>query len=481
MKRIFTKADKFTLNRAFDMLLESVGIPTQTYPDLFTQMFDADVISTAQTIRVAPGGSDSVGNGTASKPFATIQAALDSLQWTTIEERVIINLAPGFYDGFSLTNLSVKYANGEIPGIAIVGSMSAPVESGTIESTVRLSPTLLAITDSTKFWTVDVFQNKFLKVDGSEIYYPIVSNTNTGVAVVCDVDLTGNYQVVSPATVIGPTGPSTIYGSKTSMATIVVGDVAGQQTSTTGMDSVFVGLFNLEIAADAGTSLKAIHVKGDNGVLLKNCVVNNAGGAGATLIQATEGSLDLRSSIILPNSSQIAVGMYDIGSPMGHLSMELCLVNSFAVASQGVQASFSPSNYIGTTYIANCSTGISTKGGGLILEANTLDNCVTGLLVSSNAVVTSTGEPNTFQECSVAVSVSDTALAKLGGITGDLNTVAISIEKGGRVGVSLTADIGGTTQLTVEGIVSDIPTMLASTPQVFPSTPNAYGSYVYKE
>lgn len=80
----------------------------------------ADVLKTARDLYVSNSGSDTTGDGTQAKPFASIQKAVDSLPKNLNGHRNIIHVAAGTYAGFSISGFyGGSYSNKD--GIRILG------------------------------------------------------------------------------------------------------------------------------------------------------------------------------------------------------------------------------------------------------------------------------------------------------------------------------------------------------------------------
>src|SRR5215207_11622873 len=139
------------------------------------------------TIRVdGSTGSDQLGDGSALKPLATIQAALDRARVTLPPVR--IEVASGDYAGFDLQNLAVPVPADYLSGAAltIAGTLvgltpSTGLGAGSITSAVRNETDVSTITVTGAGWTPGQLRNRFVEVSGppggDATIVPISGNT----------------------------------------------------------------------------------------------------------------------------------------------------------------------------------------------------------------------------------------------------------------------------------------------------------------
>src|SRR5262245_64781443 len=145
------------------------------------------------TLYCAPSGSDS-NPGTQTLPLRQPAAALARIP-KSIRHLVTINLAPGTYQGFAISDLNIDPASDgsqvglHIKGTLVDASLAAGTATGTATAAANgdaTTPTWATLTDAGQSWTADDLKGRFLEITsgtGTGQVYPIVANTATTVAV----------------------------------------------------------------------------------------------------------------------------------------------------------------------------------------------------------------------------------------------------------------------------------------------------------
>lgn len=189
----FTPADARALDAALERLLRSAGIQEGRYPDLFSQLYNATTESMTIYVNSATGTDASDGRF-ADQPMRTIMAAINRVP-KRIRHNVIIEVAPGTYDAFTIQGFLFESLNdGTGCGIFIKGDVVATTDIATNLATGTVTGgttgnaaagAWTVIQDSTKSWVVDSLKGKMLRyaVAGVTTIVSIVSNDATSVSI----------------------------------------------------------------------------------------------------------------------------------------------------------------------------------------------------------------------------------------------------------------------------------------------------------
>lgn len=427
------------------------------------------------SLYVDQSGNDS-NDGDVTRPFQTIQAALNYLRTYVIHDVVTVNIAAGTYDGFALDDHTVGYVDGKITKLELVGAITA-VDSGTATALTpsSLSNAVAILTDAGKAWTVNAYADMYLEVTLSGVltYLPIVSNTATSITVVAgSLSLNpGVYRVISLATIVAGV-PVTQPGSTTGKTTI---QINGNCVTDTG---AAINLKLLDVRATAASSTRAVTMRGPTAaVQFESCLLSNPGLTSGLLASATEGRLALTRCNFIVSGNTLGVSAVTSGTMSASLTINGCKFASAgnaAVSAGGMSNSSVTNSYFGT-----CAIGLTVIAGANMLLSNT---GFVGTTVGVNATNSSSFSAffANFLNCSTAVQASENAAIGAATIHGSGNTNIITATLGGRFRLAAGATISGGNEISVDGVITTIAAMRALSPKCFPATPNVYGSYVYE-
>lgn len=450
-------------------------------------------IDTALTIFVETTGSDTTGDGTYTRPFRTIQKAIDSLgDGVLIKAEITIQVGIGSFGGFTFDQSKYKHVGtpgvNNIPrGIRIQGTMVAPtLTTGTASGTATGAATTdgaRVFTDSGQNWTIDELKGKFLEISSSKI--PIVSNTATTITTSTSSGIAaGAYKIWDHGTIIdsGLQYP-TSGAAGTSIGRIAI--IGNTDASTTSF------LEFREIRVDS-TGLSSGHavvtMRGQtNAVRMTSCELRRTSATAVTLMSVLNNYA--ASTFCFFNHPDANASSFGLNySHEGGASGCYFLRGGTGIIISSLGRSASVGSVTSSTF-EGCATGINHR---LSAQMNIVAtcrflNCTTGVAVASDtftvgAALTGTagGAQFFFSGCTTCLQVSNGAHVFFGNSTGTGNTNGIVATVGARVQVSASATLGASTELSVDGATSTLAAMRASSPKVFPTSPSAYASYIYE-
>jgi hypothetical protein len=445
----------------------------------------------AATLYVETTGSDATGDGSVGAPFATIQAALDSLP-KFLRHLVDIRIGLGNFVGFWVHGFVTDPAiPGNMCGLRIRGTLAdATLSTGTASGTISAVATGAAVsdvtfstvTDSTQSWTVDELKGLLLEIvtgTSATSILPIVSNTATTITVAATTAFggaAGTYRVRDWGTAIttgAASGPSVVASNATNQSptSATAGITVGPQ-----MASDVISMLRIEEIKSAPTSATSSLLNHGCSAVVSRCrlsggtsnVVNwftgNGGGAAANFLTACT---------VVPSNGTTGILFQGTGS-----GRSLNCVIYPASGTPTNMISFSGSG--GTNTVTACSvtgggTGLSISGaGGQMTLASKFSSQVTGVAKTS-----ATGRETTNLTGVVSVNSCTTGLAVAGPSFGTLavggsgNTTAISLSLGARLVITAASAVSGT--VTVDGITTTLAEMRAATPKLIAT---AYGSWL---
>lgn len=451
-------------------------------------------IDTALTIFVETTGSDTTGDGTYTRPFRTIQKAIDSLgDGVLIKAEITIQVGIGSFGGFTFDQSKYRYVGtpgvNNIPrGIRIQGTMVAPtLTTGTASGTATGAATTdgaRVFTDSGQNWTIDELKGKFLEISSSKI--PIVSNTATTITTSTSLGIAaGAYKIWDHGTIID----SGLQYASSGAAGTSIGRVAiiGNTDASTASFFEFREIRVDSTGLSSGNSVVTMRGQ-SNAIRMTSCELRRTSATAVTLLSALNNYAAATHCFFNhpdANASSFGMTYNQDGGPawcyflrggigvnisnLGHSSPAIGSVTSstFEGCTTGINHRMSAQmNIVATCRFLNCTTGVAVASGTFTVGA-----ALTG---------TAGGALFFFSGCTTCLQVSNGSHVFFGNSTGTGNTNGIVATAGARIQVSASATLGASTELSVDGATSTLAAMRASSPKVFPTTPNAYGSYIYE-
>jgi len=416
------------------------------------------------TLYVETTGDDNNPGGI-TRPLRTVDAALNLIKDREIGSFVTIKLGVGNFDGFSLTG-AFKFSHGVDAQLLIDGTL---VSTGITGSCIRTADTNAAsiLTDSGKSWTVDEHVGKIVKISSDAgatwITYPIVSNTATSLTIPSNVSGT-LYEIFDYGSVIN-TAKSTfgrvagtiepIPAASSVNSNIVISQSVSGQTQNAQIAIRF-----LKIAA-SGTSTCAM-TRSSSNVNFIGCLFTRSSGT---------------STLFSGNATQ------------GATSFNSCSFVNNTPSSSAFFTSSSNNGNTGFIFISTClfsTTGASNTGMNLVGTCGSMSASFRGL--SSGCIITGTGSQSTagsglkFYSCTTAFSSSGGFSPSLAfAMYFDTCTSGIVLTRGTRLPLSSASTFTTTTtELSVDGATSTVAAMRASSPKIFPTSPNAYGTCIFE-
>jgi len=433
------------------------------------------------TIYVETTGSDN-GSGTINAPFATPQAAIDYLSRFIIDADVVIQIGPGTFPGFALTQANVTFGlNGTLD---IRGSTSI-VDSGTFTSgTVTAIKTVM--TDSTKSWTVDAFKGKLLVVpsvtNSSDVYRPIVANTSNTLSIPKSGTAYTNgsaFNVVDLTTTIDATIPASGFLYAMAVENVLGG--AGKSPSLTIDAGYKIKLTNLQANLPSSGLYRSLVVTNSDLAVIGCRFIVNATNHLSTLINNANVSFIGTYMESSANHGGGVVTNFGNNSYVRNVNLTGCYLRK-PTSKTGIWVSPQGCLNISATAIEGSDQAVSIGGSGhvnSILSIWVID-CNTGLIMGSNGSCRST---TVYTEGTVttAVQVTDGGFLNFATTTYTITaTNAFVASTGGRIKVPSTISASATNELTVDGVVSTLAAMRAASPKTAPTTANIYGSLIYE-
>ncbi len=473
-RRIYSDGDQITLDEAFNRMLTGSGGLRPGYPSVFSSLY-FDTIGTPTTLYVATNGSDD-NQGNSSQPFLTIAAAIESIKGLWIEAPVKISVGPGNFDGFALTCLNI----GPDGSFSIEGTRTA-VDSGTFTSTASLNGGLISLTDNTKTWVADSFNDYYVDVSTSSGVRTFkIAKTTSTVLTVCDAGTIVSpttYTIYSLSTTLTGTGVVSTTSAPTNNLTVspAMAVVAIALDSMLANSVVQIRRFNV---IGTGTATP-IAIRGFSQLQIEQCILSKTSSAISLLtlggtVQVTVGRCGFKDS---SNSTGILANT--LGTT-GSVIVNGCTFLG-ATGSNGILISAMNFASVTGNYFKSYATGFNVANGAKISQAssNTYESCTTGLAVTAHSFVNSINA-SMFTSCTTAILTTGHSVIFGATVLGSGNTTIMSIATGSRVQVGSASTITGTTEISLDGVTTTLTAMRALSPKVFPATPNAYGTYVYE-
>lgn len=459
------------------------------------------------TVFCDPTGSDS-NYGTADAPFRQPQAAFNSLP-KNLRHPVKIKLAPGTYAGCVVSGTNVlpsATSTTDTSYFHIEGTMSDVTAAdltpatGTLTAwTAQSNQVFPVATDSTKNFTVNEFEGKYLQITSGTGSVPTLNTpnmwlitSNTATTITCTGPGVTNptagsgYKIVSPGTFFtSAVTPSSGINNPASTA---------QFFGPTGV--VFTQNFGVSFTVSnceftLGPSLTRGITTGEQRVRAMCCRFN--GGTGALNAMASNASTGLNGGVLMFECySVMPTTNVHYSYSTGGGSVSLCapaltgcylksgligcsfggmaagpaingtlfkgMTNSGVTMNAMAQGQFVNSRFDGTTIGINSAEATSSGMGmaSIGLAGVDISNCTTGIALSAaySSVV-------------------------LNNVTGTLNTTGLNISRGARAAIASNVTLtGSTNEILIDGVQSTLAAMRAATPKLI-QDPN-YGTCFYQ-
>ena len=401
-------------------------------------------ITAPLTLYVDVAGSD-LNPGTQNAPFASIQAALDSLKGLEIAAPVNIQVGAGTFAGFYVPALTVLQPIGATSAsVTLTGTISNSISGTCVTSTVDGT---MVLTDASKAWTVDEHVGKLVTatVNGAS---PVTLNCFGNSATQLFIGINGagytEYTIHNMDTVLTP------VNMNSNNCCILM---------PSGLATAQVSQLNVTRIRNAFSTTNAIIMRGGN-LQLTQCTFGAT--SSGNVVNFFGGHLSTTTVVFTGPTSSSGNGISASSTAFGQVSLN---TTAFSVMGNGISL-ISPSLYVGgnNTIFYKCNTG-----------------GINALWGSSLAMI---GGLTKFQNCGIGVNLSNgskLSFAIATNVCGTGNTTCFSVAKGSRCNVPSVATITGTTELNVDGTTGTIATMRATSPKVFPVSPgSAYLSQIYE-
>lgn len=448
------------------------------------KVLDSAALSTAaQTdLFVSNSGSDS-NPGTAQLPFATVQAALDSLP-KQIKNPTTVNIMAGTFPGYVVDGFVISPSRTvnpnylHIKGTLVDATIATGTTSGTLTAYAAASGSTFAVlTDSTQSWTTNNLAGKLVQIvtgtgSGESSMYVIYSNTATAITLVGNATATAagaTYAILDHGTNISGVLPATtaaLNPSGLSDFSRVVQFANNQSGSGQGVN-ILMTRQNVIATVSATTH---VYNFGPNRFYMGWVKMSDTGTlSGTGLICADFASVIMRScytkmftggsalSMSSPGRATIIQSWFDGGGNCINASGNVSLANS---AISGFT-----SNSIQTN---------TTSGAAAVQVTNSR---LTGQGGSAVGITSPTASAN-GQSLRVAVSTSDissyaTAIQArsnltyvgMASVTGTGNTTGLLANDGARIKIDAASTITGTTEIQLQSTTSSLATMRAASPK----------------
>lgn len=476
---------KFSNKRTLDYIWQKVAGWATAGNGVIESPFTSGplAIDEPMTLYVQTWGDDAF-EGTSLRPFATVQGAIEWLKPYDIHAAITIQIGPGTFPAFNVDGLTF----GENGTLVIIGTTSV-LYTGTITSITNEAAARYILTDSGASFTADQHKSRLIS---------FVTPTSSTVGEQYRVVVTNSANTIEFAGAGSPASNGTQY-QILQLDTQIVGD-SGVASVTVG-GALGAGLLSsvaYNVTQAAGYKIR-LH--------LFDAVATGSLGKGLMSVGGDFATVGLR---IIPNSSAPTV----VSNPVLLVASRACLVatyieNQFATSSTAVVAGLGNNAAALLTSLRHCyiSKRVTLNGIGMSVSGHLnvggtcFEGCGTGVSINrASNILTSIG--GWFKDCTtVAISTVNLTTVANVAVTGSTPT-GIEVRDGGLAVLTsavitattgILAATGGrckiassgitltcTTELSVDGSGSTLAAMRANNPKIFPTTANAYGSYVYE-
>jgi len=500
-----TNDQKKAFNDAFKRLLLDAELPNPPDLDVASILNSAVYATTGDfVLYVDPLGNDAnAGTLPGVGACLTVRGALAKVP-KVIRHAVTINVAAGTYEGFNVQGFTIELPEDGSRAVYldIVGTLSAAtVATGTNSGTSTAGSagsgsTYGTLTDSGQAWTVNDLVGKYVEVTVSGITraYAIDSNTATAITIVGTWSSPGAgtaYTIKQHASIVNTMVPVVEFPTAKFEASpgagnfVAHGIVSVQNNMTAPNTSTLtaasrITLRNLHLdgttlpSPSGFTALSTLYVADNNLVSLYNCTISST--TGATPNINTSGSLAVTRCYLTCLASKRGIhatgvdgiapsitvtGSRFSGGAIGFLisaPTKLCNVTSSSFTGQttaGIQqAAMSQMSVV---------SGLVMTGGGGSTVGILINGTGGGVFGSS----ISAGSVSGF---GTGIKVDNPNVAHLGTWTGTGNTTGISLSLGAAVRIGSGTTLTGTTEVSIDGVTSDLATMRAASPKLIVNT-----------
>lgn len=470
---------------------------------------DVDTINAAQattgalTLYVDPLGNDAnAGMSPGASACLTIRGALSKVP-KRIRHAVTVSIAAGTYEGFAVQGFTIELPEDSARAayLDIVADMQlATLATGTSSGTATggsggSGTTYGTLIDSGQSWTSNDLVGKFVEitVSGLTRAFPISANDATSLTVVGTWSTpTGlAYSIKSHAVTVNTMLPAAempvakFYATPPASSKLSYGivsvhnNLAAPNTSSVG-DTARIFLRNLLVDGSAlpspsgFTALSTVNVADNNQVGLYNCTIKSTTGASPNILAS--GSVTVSRGYVTCLSAKRGIQV----SGVDGLSPSILVSNTlFTGGAWGLLFSVpmrlsnvTSSMFTGQTTAAIQQAALSqlTTMSGLVMVGG--GGSTVGILINSTggAVFGSSTSTGSISGFGTAVKVDGPNVCRLGTWTGTGNTTGISLSLGAAVQIGSGTTLTGTTEVSIDGVASDLATMRAASPKLIVNT-----------
>lgn len=432
--------------------------------------------------------------GTSALPFATIQAAIDSLP-KAIRHPVTINVATGNYAGFVISGFTIDpadptvYTNLKVLGTFVTATLGTGSATGTLTGVTAGSsttPALAVLTDSTQSWTVNALKGLTVEIltgTGAGSMFVIASNTATALTIVSTATAptatSATYAIRDQGTVIttykaiktvnstatAPVDFATqsagvqIFGNSAQALNIHSIWVQGIKCAPSSVNTISQGFaVSTQAAAVFLWRCRAVTAGSQGFVIGSSATVNNC-----SVISATSGV----NGLVVTTPGSAAPQIQTSG-----VTMSQCLFNVTGSNAVGVSISSGAVNVTSVLFDA-CPFGIRYLGSGRCSTNGVFfATCGVGMqgISANNSVAFNIVNGRvSFVNCTTAIELEGPQFMTTGSVgvlVGTGNTTVISLSKGARMQLGASSTITGTTEINLDTSTADnIAAMRAATPK----------------
>lgn len=496
------------VDQAFRRLMETGGVRTNILSEFnLSELLDSVVqgrAPRAMNVYVTTAGDDLLGDGSVSKPWRTIQRAIDAVPDENADPAVI-NVGPGTFAGFRLdakTIIRPRTSNGAylaILGTTDVYTPTSGPSTGTVSGLVSVNSTgLSSFTIAGASWVADELKGKFLMNVTQNVtrLLPIVGNTVDTISFYAFTGylLSGEtVTIVEPKTIItdsltAPVAPAATLNPVTSTSShfapgnesaVVIrvnncGTVAG---STSPVPTLL--LANLRVTADAA----AVRIRVNDSRLKLVNIITDGPGVGSH-IQQIDSSIFINGWVSLSASGggSLLNGSTSF-SQKDFISLNQCFFDR-SPAGTGLAILGSVWVQMSDVYIRGFSVGVTMQKSHYSLTRCGFESCTTAIVSNQGANYTVPFQSNIgmnggfFSNCPTGIELKGQhwAQAKFWGGSG--NGVIARVKQGARFGFRGDFAPSGTKEFEMDQADTTYALVQAATPKVIRDS--SWGSMVYE-
>jgi hypothetical protein len=426
------------------------------------------VITEPLTLYVETTGDDA-GLGTIDKPFRQIQAALEVLRGCDIRALVTIRVGLGTFNGFSIPKLNVTRGllsgTTNQGGVVIQGTLAAATLGTGTSTGTQTSSTSAVMNDTTQTWTSNALKGLLFQSSNFTSPTPIVANTATSITSISAQTPTGTYTIWDWGTTILCNCTATATNS---LAGCVYEHGSMQGTaaaSSVGVVRVKWMKFNTGLGGNI-----AVQIGAGNMALFDECQFYLAtAGSSVTLVQSgsTVGSSTF-------NPSRCYFNIEKAGGTGSAVAGNNWPVACYFKGGNNTQTVFNilsgPETTVYTASV-NVFETLASVISMTAFAATPRPGQLYGTFINNTTVFTGQGIWS-FRD-----SVSNFPSFPLVS-AGNTTFITTSGFLKANIGSDIPSGLA-TTDLSINGATSTLTAMRSSSPAVFPTTPNAYGSCAY--